>query len=74
MTDSINNYSLAESDRKVRGLESIYLQRLHAGIGNKPKKSKARFRHLQKQTLEGIESFKDNLERENYDKKKRTGK
>lgn len=39
-------HSLAESDWKVRGLESIYLQRLHAGIGNKPKKSKARFRHL----------------------------
>lgn len=52
--------SLAESDRKVWGLESIYLQRLHAGIGNKPsKKPKAKFRHLQKQTLDGIDSFKE---------------
>ena len=73
MSDSIN-YSLADSDKKVRGLESIYLQRLHAGIGNKPKKQKARFRHLQKQTLEGIESFKESLEKEQLDKKKRVGK
>lgn len=43
------NYSSKDSDWKVWGLESIYLQRLHAGIGNKPnKKPKAWFRHLQK--------------------------
>lgn len=59
--------SAGMSDYKVRGLESIYLQRLNAGIHSSTnmRKKKAKFRVLQDRTLDDIEQIKDRKDTEN---------
>lgn len=65
--DSVNNksqisYKSARShgDKRIRGLESIYLQRLEGGIRkNKPKKKKPKFRVLQDRYLNQDEIPRD---------------
>lgn len=59
---SQQSYKSARSygDKRIRGLESIYLQRLEAGMKNKKKKKrKPRFRHLQDRYLNQDEMPRD---------------